>query len=189
MEGMSSIEKAVSSSPLEDYQAIGQAAKKQVLNRFFVASVCLIVVCICWRPCVKCCLGRGGLHGSCRARARGAGTGAGKGCSGTVEVSDKTNEPHLALPSTSGKSYTVSSPPFVLFLSFFPSRCCIPASPPNDGRHPVRVVLRCIADFSPGCSRRFLDIAERGGFRRLWHHPSRRFLPAAVAAHNLAPSR
>lgn len=30
MDGMSSIEKAVADSPLEDYQAIGQAAKKQV---------------------------------------------------------------------------------------------------------------------------------------------------------------
>lgn len=30
MEGMSSIEKAVADSPSEDYQAIGQAAKKQV---------------------------------------------------------------------------------------------------------------------------------------------------------------
>ena len=30
MQGMSSIEKAVAGSPLEDYQAIGQAAKKQV---------------------------------------------------------------------------------------------------------------------------------------------------------------
>lgn len=30
MQGMSSIEKAVADSPLEDYQAIGQAAKKQV---------------------------------------------------------------------------------------------------------------------------------------------------------------
>lgn len=30
MQGMCSIEKAVADSPLEDYQAIGQAAKKQV---------------------------------------------------------------------------------------------------------------------------------------------------------------
>lgn len=30
MQGMSSIERAVADSPLEDYQAIGQAAKKQV---------------------------------------------------------------------------------------------------------------------------------------------------------------
>ncbi|CAN0451173.1 unnamed protein product [Ectocarpus sp. 12 AP-2014] len=38
MEGMSSIEKAVSSSPLEDYQAIGQAAKKQaVLDAFLIS--------------------------------------------------------------------------------------------------------------------------------------------------------
>lgn len=32
MKGMSGIEKAVSDNPLEDYRAIGQAAKKQVMD-------------------------------------------------------------------------------------------------------------------------------------------------------------
>lgn len=104
---MSSIEKAVSSSPLEDYQAIGQAAKKQV-NRFFVFCVPGVVSVGCRARKVVSgeadCMVLAGFVQEKQEQARG------KGCSGTVDVyRTKTNEPPLALPSTSGKRHTVSS--------------------------------------------------------------------------------